>query len=346
MGHPEIDNKTRFAFEPIHLSNEDGRPLLVTVVRATFELRRRQLVLAEKQEPVPIGGELFGEDASVSSYKYEPETSYMKPGTDVVLIGHAVATRSQTTELDVGIQVGRVSKQARVIGDRVWSRGGAMTNPLPFERMPLVWERAFGGWDRTAGTPEKPEFEPRNPVGTGFRSPNGTFEDGVRLPNIENRAERLTSYGQVVTPVGFGFMSADWAPRAAFAGTYDEAWTKERMPLLPRDFDKRFFNAAAPGLVSPVYLRGGEPVSLVGMSPMGTLDFPLPALRPPRCRVELHRRQDREVETVLDTVVINMDEDRVFLTYRGHLPLRDGPHDVKSVEVGVDALEYAAEEPS
>jgi hypothetical protein len=331
MGHPTIENNTGFAFEPIHLSNEDGRPVLVTLFRATFELRRRVLVLAEKQEPIPIAGQLYGESADVSSYRYEPETSYVKPGTDIVLIGHAVAMRAQATELDVGIQVGRVQRTARVVGDRVWLQGGGMTSPLPFERMPLVWERSFGGWDRTAGTPEKPEFDPRNPVGTGFRSPNGVFQEGVRLPNIENRSERLTSYGQVVTPVGFGFVSANWQSRAMFAGTYDGAWIRDRMPLLPRDFDKRFYNAAAPGLVSNTYLRGGEPVSLVGLSPMGTLDFSLPIVAPPRCRVALRRRPDATVDTVLDTVVINLDEDRVFLGFRGHLPLRDGPHDVAAI---------------
>lgn len=342
MGHPEIDNQTAFAFEPVYLSNEEGRPALVAVTRATFELRRRALVLAEKQEPIPIAGVLSSDDAAVSSWKFEPETSYMKPGTDVVLIGSAVAMRSQTTEMDVGIQVGRVSQKAKVIGDRVWTRGGGMTSPLPFERIPLVWERSFGGWDRTAGTPERPAFEPRNPVGTGFRSTSGTFEDGVRLPNVEHPLDRLSSYGQVVTPVGFGFVSADWAPRAAFAGTYDATWVKERMPLLPKDFDRRFYNAAAPGLVSPLYLKGGEPVALVGLSAMGTLDFSLPVVPPPRIKVALHRREDADVKTVLDTVVIDMNEDRVFLTFRGHLLLRDGPHDVKAIRIAVDALDYAA----
>jgi hypothetical protein len=230
-----------------------------------------------------------------------------------------------------------------VVGERVWVRGAGgmvMTRPQAFEKIPLVWERAFGGWDRTAGTPERPHFEPRNPVGTGFRSHNGTFEEGVRLPNVEDPANRITSYGQVVPPAGFGFTSPNWAPRAGYAGTYDETWARDRMPLLPDDFDRRFFNAAALGLVAPGYLRGDEQVAVVGASPFGSASFRLPAVPRPVCRVSLVPRVDAHVETQLDTVVVNMDEERVFLTWRGHVELRSGPHDVKAIGIEAPGLQW------
>ena len=50
-----------------------------------------------------------------------------------------------------------------------------------------------------------------------------------------------------------------------YAGTYDKKWQEERAPLLPRDFSKRFLNAAAPGLVAPGYLRGDETVIAAGV---------------------------------------------------------------------------------
>ena len=50
MGHPVIENQTPFAFEPVFLVDEDGRPLLVPVLKATFSiLDDGKLVLAEKQ---------------------------------------------------------------------------------------------------------------------------------------------------------------------------------------------------------------------------------------------------------------------------------------------------------
>jgi hypothetical protein len=340
MGHPSIDNRTPFAFEAVYPTDEEARPLLVTVVRATYEIVGRQLQIAEKQAPVPIAGKLWGDDAATSSWKLEPEMAFIKLATDVVLVGHAHPPRVGITEMDVGFQVGPVSRTARVIGDRVWvpSMGDAvMTRPQPFEKIPLQWERAFGGWDYTV---DPPDYEPRNPVGTGYRSRHGAFQEGIRLPNIEDPAHLIRSYGQVVTPVGFGFTSANWQPRVELGGTYDEQWFKERMPALPPDFKRLFFNAAAPGLVAPGYLRGDEQVAVVGASPLGTLSFRLPGAPPPVCTIQLGRRVDATVRTQLDTVVVNTDEDRVYLTWRGYLPLRNGPHDVREIAIEAPGLRW------
>jgi hypothetical protein len=342
MGHASIENRTPFAFEAVYLADEDGRPLLVTVVRATYDIVGRHLVLAEQQAPVAIAGELHGESPETSSFRYEPEAAFFKPATDVVLVGHACATRRGMTEVPVGFQVGPVSRSAIVYGDRVWVRsagGTVMTRPQPFEKIPLVWERAFGGWDRST---DRPEVDPRNPVGTGFRARHGRFEEGCRLPNVEDPSGLLQAYGQIVTPVGFGFTSPNWQPRASFAGTFDEAWKRDRMPLLPANFDRRFFNAAAPGLVVPGYLRGDEQVALVGASPLGSLSFRLPAVPRPACTVSLASREDARVETQLDTVVVNTDEDRVYLTWRGRATLRSGPHDVRAIAVETPGLQWDA----
>jgi hypothetical protein len=128
-------------------------------------------------------------------------------------------------------------------------------------------------------------------------------------------------------------VSVSWQPRASLAGTLDEAWEKERMPLVPKDFDRRFFNGASAGLIAPGYLRGDEPVTVAGASARGALSFRLPGMPPPRCRVGLAKGRDAAVEMQLDTVVISPDEDRVFLTWRGHVALRDGPHDVRAVTI-------------
>jgi len=138
-----------------------------------------------------------------------------------------------------------------------------------------------------------------------------------------------------VRPAGFGFTSPGWKPRTSFAGTYDAAWTKGRMPLLPRDFDRRFFSAAAPGLVTSGYLRGDEQVAVVGASLLGQLSFRLPGVPRPVCRVSLALRPDVVVETNLDTVVVDTDEDRVYLTWRGFAALRNGPHDVRAIGIAV-----------
>jgi hypothetical protein len=338
MGHPTVENVTPFAVELLFLADEEARPLLVPLVLATYDLvASRGLVLAAKQPGPNLTGERWSKDPQAVSFRIEPTYAFTKPATDVVLVGHAQDNRRRAVELDVVFRVGPVGKVLRVIGDRLWVRSaGAIsaTKPVPFERIPLCYERAFGGWDRSDRDPARHAFEPRNPVGTGFRAPGSHFEEGVHLPNIENPSDLLHQFGQVVTPTGTGFVSPDWHPRAAFAGTYDEAWSKARMPLLPKNFDRRFFNAASPGLIAPGYLAGDEPVLVENASPLGRLSFRLPGIRPPQCRVELARgASDAEVELRLDTVIVDTDADRVQMLYRGHLALRDGPHDVRTVAV-------------
>lgn len=341
MGHAKLDNETRFAVAPTFATDEDGRPLLVPLVQATYEiLAGRSLDLAPVQEPPSLAGELWGEDIGLSCYQIEPAFAFTKPATDVVLVGHAQSPRHAVAELQVTFRVGPVGRVLRVTGDRVWvhSLGStAPTRPLPFDRLPLSYERAFGGWDRSSPDPALLAFEARNPIGVGYRRPGGPFEEGVALPNIEDPSNPIEEYGQVIAPAGVGFLSPHWQPRAALAGTYDEAWSKTRMPLLPRDFDRRFFNAASPGLIAPGYLRGNEPVLVEGASPLGRLSFNLPGAAPPTCRVELARGPDVEVPLALDTVIIDTDRDRVLVLYRGYTPLRDGPHDVRTIVIRAGA---------
>jgi hypothetical protein len=336
MGHAALENWTPFAFEGLFVADEEGKPLFVPIIKATYAIRAdASIQLSQTQTAIGIAGSCNGEPSN-SSYKYEPQSAFIKLSTDVVLIGSAYAHRPGDPEVEVKLRVGSLEKKARVAGDRYWVRSlGSiyMTSPEPFEKIPLIYERAFGGWDRSHPDPDKHGFEPRNPVGTGFRSKHGRFEVGIRLPNIEDTKNLIRNYGDTPPPAGFGFTSPDWRPRASFAGTYDSAWMENRMPLLPVDFDRRFFNAASPGLIAPGYLNGDEPVSIEGVSPHGNMVFNLPGLAPPECRVQLIGHRDVLVETKLDTVIINMDEDILLLIWRGHLPVRNGPHDVVSIQI-------------
>ncbi|MBW2664002.1 MAG: DUF2169 domain-containing protein [Deltaproteobacteria bacterium] len=345
MGHPYIENKTPFAFEPLFLSDEEARPLFVPIIKATYRIQKgTRLSLAEEQVPVNFDGEYWG-DPEKSSCKYEPETAFIKPATDIVLIGHAYAPNPGVTKVDVSLRVGPMQRVIRVIGDRYWVKSfgiTSMTRPRPFERIPLIYERAFGGWDRSHPNPDKHTFEPRNPVGTGFRGKRGKFEEGIRLPNLEDPRHPLKGFRDRPPPAGFGFTSPHWQPRAGFAGTYDKAWTKQRMPLLPTDFDKRFFNAAPLDQVAPGFLKADVAVEVINASPNGRIFFNLPGVSPPQCRVELRGRKDYLLETRLDTVIINTDESLLFLIWRTNLVLRTGPQDVVSIEVRAEGVPESA----
>jgi hypothetical protein len=348
MGLAAIRNQTPFTLETLFLTDEEGRPLVVTMVKGTYAIRQTgNLALAEKQNAINAAGQ-FWADPDHSSYNYEPETAFTKPATDVVLIGHAHAPRPGAREVNVTLRLGPLEKTVRVVGDRRWVKavlGARMTDPQPFERIPLTWERAFGGWDRSHPDPAKHTFEPRNPVGVGIRQKHGNLEEGIPLPNLEDPRHPLRAYGDTPPPAGFGFTSPHWQPRAALAGTYDAAWMKERMPLLPKDFNRKFFNAAAPGLIAQGYLKGDERVLVQNATPNGIISFELPGVHPPEVTVGLVGRPDQALRTQLDTVIINLDERLLFLIWRTNLVLRSGPHDVRSIQIRAEGVAAPARRP-
>jgi hypothetical protein len=314
----QLRNKTPLSGAIFLLPDQQGIDSLFTVMKGTFGLDGK-LRPAEEQVPVALE-ERYYEEPGSSSIRVPSDVALTKVGTDVLLVGHAYATGDrQTTEMDVSVAIGPLRKTVRVIGDRIW-RGSAMrdemTHPEPFDRLPLVWERAYGGSDRNANGPV---VELRNPVGTGFRLADGERRlDGMRLPNLEDPATPIASWKDCPAPACFAPIAPWWEPRRSFAGTYDDKWQHERAPFLPGDFDSRFFQLAPPGLVAPGHLRGDELVEVRGASPGGMLRFRLPGIR-----VQVTYMLDTTPQVSparLDLVLIEPDAARVVLLWRAALP--------------------------
>jgi hypothetical protein len=335
MSFPEIENRTPFAVAPVYLADEEGRPLLIMLTRATLRFDfSGKLFVADTQLGIKPAGIFNGEPGN-SSYKYEPDAVLSKVATDVVLIGSACAPRMGATEVDVTLQIGPVHKTVRVFGDRYWVNGGAhMTQPEPFERIPLQYERAFGGWDRGDPDPARHEFEPRNPVGRGFCAKNSTPADAVALPNLEDPRNLIADCHDCPSPAGFGFTAPEWQPRAQFAGTHDAKWASDRAPLLPTDFDRRYFSAASSGLIAPGYLRGDESILVRGVSHGGDLQISLPAIAHIDYQLLLRGQSPRTLVGKLDTLVIDTDESQLHLTWRAECVVPRGPQDALELEVG------------
>lgn len=337
MADKGLVNETPFEAQELFLADEEGRDLLAVVVKATYAIRLGEpLELAAEQVPVNLTGTYYGDPAEFSA-RFEPEVAFTKLATDVVLVGHAYPSRPGARHTDVALQVGPIKKSVRVFGDRRWisSMGfEKISDPAPFEHIPLQWERAFGGWDRTTSDPDAHRVEKRNPVGVGFRDKVlGVRMDGIPLPNLEDPRVLIRNPADRPAPAGFGFIGPHWEPRVQHAGTYDEAWQEARMPLLPKDFDRRFFNAAPPDQITPRYLTGDEPVAIANASPEPLLSFRLPGEPPPRLTVVYRRRADEPLQAQLDTVILDTDTMQVLLLWRAHTLIPDGPHGVKAIRV-------------
>ncbi len=296
-----------------------GGDLLLIWAALSFELpqpgSRAQPSLAEAQPPPSPGPIWFG-DPGVSSAIWEAPIAHARPTTEVHVRADACAPEGTTvTELPVGVRVGECVQQAVVFGERRWTALGDISPPQPFERIPLVWENAFGG----ASVLDGKLIEMRNPIGVGMYAGAGEASNR-RLPFIEHPQQRIRSVGDRPEPVGFLPRGTGWEPRARYAGTYDDAWTETRCPLWPVDFDERFFLAAPPALFAPRRFVGGEPVMLVGMHPRGDLAFELPRTRvSASCRF-LRRSEQRERELELDIVSIDAIAERLSLIFRATVP--------------------------
>ena len=308
----QLKNNTPFGTGFTLLYDKDGVDTLYVMVSATFNISRKW-TLAEAQPPPCGEDEYWGEEPETSSIKYASDYHIGKPATDIVMLGHARAPEGKRVkQLDVSLRVGQLAKTVRVFGDRTW-QSGEISPAEYFESMPLIYERAFGGQHLEENNIVSAEL--RNLVGCGYLGKQKSHVlDGSPVPNLEDPRQLLSRAGDIVTPAGFGFISPNWQPRVAYAGTYDDSWKTSRAPFLPLDFDPRFLNMAHPDLIYPGYLQGGEPVHISGVHPKGNLQFTIP-------HIGLTSRviTDKDVKTPpfkLETVVIEPDDMLLTLKWR------------------------------
>jgi len=318
----ELDNQTQFEAALAPMNDRDWRPIVVVVVKGTYDiLPDGQSRFGEKQLGIVFADKYSGKPGE-SSIAYESDVAQCKTATDVVMIGNAYSPHGREVDcLDVSLSVGPVAKKVRVFGDRVWQATGLgrvrISDPLPFTKMPLVYERAFGGVDQSHEDAEKHGWEDRNPVGVGYRVNAGSkMLDGQRLPNLETPDALISDWRDKPFPQGFGFFGRHWMPRKAYAGTFDERWENERAPALPEDFDARFFQSAHPDLIADPPLRGDEIVVATNVLPQGDLRLRLPGHGV--SVVAYFDHGQRMGNPVLDTFVLMPDKRKFVLVWRSN----------------------------
>jgi hypothetical protein len=342
----QINNRTPFAAERGWVRDRNGAEVWLIALKCTFDVQPDGSVgISPDQPPVTRAPEYHGEPGQ-SSLKLESDLVLTKTTTDIVVLGHAYAPDATPVEqIDAGFRVGPVRKLLRVFGDRTWD-GSAPTPPQPFLEMPLVYERAFGGKDARSATPER-DWEWRNPVGTGFGTSRGNLQ-GIPVANIEYPDQLIRSWRDHPDPAGFGPVAGHWQPRAGLAGTYDEQWLKERQPLLPQDFNERFFQAAPVDQQAPGFLRGGEPVVLLRLTPGGELRFQLPRVFPAFETRFSDGSRLRHTDRKLHSVILEPDFPRVSLVWHSALPCHFKVHKLEqtivSIKEDVGAPRHSADE--
>jgi hypothetical protein len=262
------------------------------IAKATYRIEEQRPVL-DVDDPLPI----LQESTSTPGGTH-PQDTLPRRGDDfeVVVVGEACAPRGQlVSRQQVSLRVDDVRRDLDVFGDRVWMGDGQdarPSEPLPFERMPLTWDRAFGGSvvvevDKGARLPLS---HPLNPWGRGFDA-GGKADDLGRewkvprgypivhgdrhtlLPNVEDSEHPVTTRADDPRPMCWETLPVESPLRMGdrFPSTADhDDW--QRMFPNHSQFLRRLYTVTHPSLI----LGPPGPVleaEIDGMHPDGRVGF-------------------------------------------------------------------------
>lgn len=312
---------------------------VVIVAKVTYSLPSSSgpLTLAAQQRGI-LAADRWAGEPNISSPLEESEHCLRKPACDVVLNGTAYAPDGKPVpEFTTRLQVGEhIDKTIRIVGERAWHKGllgiraGA---PIPLASLPLDYVHAFGGIDTSHADEARHARLAANPIGRGFRQNTARSAiNGLPMPQTEEPGRPVVKPSGEWRPMAYGPLSRAWAPRQAYAGTFDQHWEEEVAPFLPSDFDERFHQCAPEDQRLP-HPRGDLPVALTNLTPDGSCRFVLPAQPIP---ILVFCRDHRELtgEALVDTIVIEPDAGWCSMTWRLALPLRRSLGELGAVVVG------------
>ena len=267
------------------------------IVKATFDLVHGQ------HATLTTPREIVREDRyreRTGSLEEASETAPYLPTAGVLLAGHAHAPGGRAAptaaaRLAIVRERPLLDKTVHVFGDRAPGASHAQ----PFVKMPLVYERAYGG----AGMAE-------NPVGVGIA---GT----AAQPNVLDTTSPQR-------PAGFGPISRYWPARKRWLVSGDERGLLASDPAIPEGFDWRYFHAAPPDQQIEL-LRGDEWIVLDGLHPtLPRVQSRLPSAAG-RARWHLATSSGigpaQTIDLAADTLVIDADRLICSVVWRGRFPL-------------------------
>jgi hypothetical protein len=325
-------NATPYSAIDVPLTDPNGRDVDVVVVKATFTVRPDgRAVPADEPSPVRTADVPWDPENPRTSLRYPADVCIEKAGTDVIVVGEAISPKP-VAAMDVAVKVRDVSAPLRVHGERLFYRrvvGLSIGPAAPFERMPIVYEKAYGG-----ASDDWAVMEARNWSGVGVAKSDADL-DGRPAPQIEHPARPHKGSGDKHPPAGYGAIGPHWSPRRERAGTFDEAWRTTRMPLMPLDFDLHANNAAHPSLLLEQPVAPGDEVGVLGMSEGGTLSFKIPEL-PVILRARFDQSGKVAVRPVIDTLLVEPGARRFELVVRKAFPMGRGRDVLRELSADID----------
>ncbi|MDQ1832571.1 DUF2169 family type VI secretion system accessory protein [Massilia scottii] len=338
-------------------SGPDGERLDVLVVRATFDFAAHgeRITLAAQQRSI-VAGDVYAGPVSTDPLRAVIEEDGdlvpYKPGTDILVSGRALAPGGLAhTQWVAGLRVGGLKKLLRLHGPRQFRKrlfGWRVGPALPVASVCLDYRLAYGGCIDVAaeftGDGEVDTIRHRaNPAGIGWLPSPADYKHLGRAgrafvarwvaeqkmldaPQIEAALDPVTHPFQRLPPEGFGPIARWCTPRVGYQGDYDAHWRSTRYPLLPDNFDARYFQNAPADMVITPHLRGDETVTMTGLLPEKT-DMALSGWLP-IVAARLASGGDVISVPLLDTLRFDLDRRQVSIVWRTHFDYDDPVVDI------------------
>lgn len=239
-----------------------------------------------------------------------------KPKVDVLYVGNAWAPRPvQALRARLGVigTTGRLEKTVQVVGDRL----NASTQPAPFYRMPMTWDRAARG--------------------AQGQNPHGVHAQTGRMPNLfDTRDQSL--------PIGLGAMAKSFPGRRNLLGSFDPKALENPAPppnsgdvwsiLVPNNIPFEYFQSAPADQQLDV-LHGNESLWLENLvEGTSRVHTELPAIKAlARVFGASIPPQGQTLDLIADTLLIDGVEKHLTITFRGTVPVPSTESLVKSLHV-------------
>jgi hypothetical protein len=276
--------------------------LFTAIVKATCSIVHDGPMAIVPSTPI-VTEERHHRGNPVASLVRGSDFALLVPRPELVIIASAYAPPGQETrQVSVRLAVQReetvvMNKRLEILGDRRAKPGAPVPEPLPFSKLPIMYERARGGISARD-----------NPVGVGL----ATDPDGLlTMPNVNHPEKGGTN------PAGVGPIPSAWPLRQKKRGSL--SWTNANLSPdvdVPDDFDDAYYQTA-PGDQQAQELRGGDLIALVNMHPeLPMLRSYLPASR--GVAMAQTARGDRiPLSLRIDTVHLEPDAMRAEIVFRG-----------------------------
>lgn len=296
----------------------DGELRLTIIAKASFVIVPEQPMALAEPEPI-VTAEVHHGNSVARSIRLSTENAPRVPRTDVILTGHACAPEGQPTRwIPARLAVFR----ERALLDKTIYVYGDDAGNVPFERVPLVYERAHGGLG----------FRD-NPLGTGI------LELSSR-PNLVHpeRADEVACFAPI---------SRTWPARRRLLGAEVRKAAEAASPEIHAGFDWSYFQVA-PLDQRIDGLHGDEWLVLEGMSATN----PRVRSRLPSARAEARlfglpgTPDGAPLALIADTLRVDADRMGCFVVWRADIavPSEEALAGLRVV-VGVETEQLAIQWP-